>query len=128
MTGDSFEEKREFLRCKYDKPISYKVISSAGQGSPGSRALDAVARNLSASGVLFSSRYHPEISSIIALDMDYRTARICQEIEENALIVNNKIVGKVVRIEEDKDGLYGVGVAFIKRLSRLPKDLEKMMI
>jgi hypothetical protein len=53
--------------------------------------------------------------------------RVCREIEENALIVKNKLVGKVVRIEESADGLYGVGVAFIKRLARLPKDLENLI-
>ena len=127
MTKPALEEKREFLRYQYDHPLSYKVITSSDAPAVRSRALDAVARNLSACGVLFSSKYLPQISSIIALDLDYRTTRICQEIEANALIVNNKIVGKVVRIEEDADGLYGIGVAFIRRLARLPKDLEKLI-
>ncbi len=127
MDKPAVEEKREFLRYRYDRPLSYTVITSSGEPGVRSRALDAVARNLSACGVLFSSKHLPEISSIIALDLDYRTTRICQEIEANALIVNNKIVGKVVRIEEDADGLYGVGVAFIRRLARLPKDLEKLI-
>jgi len=127
MATPAPEEKREFLRYQYDRPLNYKVITSSDAPGARSRALDAVARNLSACGVLFSSKYLPAISSIIALDLDYRTTRICQEIEANALIVNNKIVGKVVRIEEDADGLYGVGVAFIRRLARLPKDLEKLI-
>ena len=120
-------EKREFLRYRYDHPLHYTVITSSGAPGVRSRALDAVARNLSACGVLFSSTYLPAISSIIALDLDYRTTRICQEIEANALIVNNKIVGKVVRIEEDADGRYGIGVAFIRRLARLPEDLERLI-
>lgn len=127
MDKQACEEKREFLRYRYDQPISYKIISSAHGQESISRALDAVAKNLSACGVLFTSRFIPEISSIIALDLDYRTTRICRELEENALIINNKVVGKVVRIEEAEDGLYGIGVAFIKRLSRLPKGIESLI-
>lgn len=128
MDKQQFEEKREFLRYRFNQPVNYRVISSSARpAAGGSRAIDAVALNLSASGILFVSAHLPEISSVIALDLDYRTTRICREIEENALIVRNRLVGKVVRIEENADGLYGVGVAFIKRLARLPKDLEKLI-
>lgn len=127
MVKSIFQEKREFLRYSYDNPVAYKVLSSARTPNLASKVLDAVARNLSASGMLFSSKFLPEISSIIALDIDFRTSSICREIEENALIVKNKLVGKVVRIEENANGVYGVGIAFIKRSERLPENLEKLI-
>ena len=127
MVKSIFQEKREFLRYRYDSPVAYKVLSSVRTPNPASKVLDAAARNLSASGMLFSSKFLPEISSIIALDIDYRTSSVCREIEENALIVKNKLVGKVVRIEENANGVYGVGIAFIKRSEHLPEDLEKLI-
>ena len=128
MENSSLADKREFLRYSFDKPVTYKVISASNVKSSVSRALDAVAKNLSVSGVLFTSSFIPEISSIVVLEMDYRTTCICREIEESALIVKNKLIGKVVRIEDRGDGLYGVGVAFIKRLSDLPKNMEKLIV
>ncbi len=127
MENMSLAERREFLRYPFDKQVRCKVISSSSGQSPVSKTLDAVARNLSVSGVLFASTFAPALSSIVVLEMDYRTTRICQEIEESALVVNNRIVGKVVRIEDSGDGTYGVGVAFIKKDSDLPKNVEELI-
>ena len=66
----------------------------------------------------------PEISSILALDLDYRTTSICKEIEGRVLILNDKLFGKVVRIEDADNGLYDVGVAFIKKSEELAKDIK----
>ena len=127
MEKGSAEDRREFLWYSFDKPVTYKVISASNVKSPISRAMDAVAKNLSASGILFTSNFIPEISSIVVLETDYRTTCICREIEESALIVKNRIIGKVVRVEDRGDGVYGVGVAFIKRLSDLPKNIEQFV-
>lgn len=128
MDNRSLAEKREFLRHPFDKQVRCRVISSSHGVNPTANVLNAVAKNLSASGVLFASTFAPELSSIVSLETDYRTTRICQEIEENALIVKDRIIGKVVRIEDNGDGVYGVGVAFIKKLSDLPHDVEKLLV
>lgn len=128
MDDRSLAERRKFFRHPFDKQVRFKVISSAREQNPVAKVLDAVAKNLSVSGVLFASTFTPELSSIVALDMDYRATRICQEIEESALIVKNRIIGKVVRIEDSGDGVYGIGVAFIKKLSDLPKDIEEIIV
>jgi hypothetical protein len=127
MENRSVAERREFLRYPFDKQVRCRVVSSSGMQSPVSKVLDTVAKNLSVSGVLFASTFVPELSSIVVLEMDYRTTRICQEIEESALIVKNRIIGKVVRIEDSGDGAYGIGVAFIKKLSELPKSVEELI-
>lgn len=127
MENRSVAERREFLRHPFDKQVKCRVISSTGSQGPVSKMLDAVAKNLSVSGVLFASTFTPELSSIVVLEMDYRTTRICQEIEESALIVKNRIIGKVVRIEDTGDGTYGIGVAFIKKDSDLPKNVEELI-
>lgn len=128
MDNRSVAERREFFRHPFDKQVRCKVISTSREKNPVSQALDAVAKNLSVTGVLFASTFAPELSSIVVLEMDYRTTRICQEIEESALIVKNRIIGKVVRIEDSGDGVYGVGVAFIKKHSELPKSVEDLVV
>lgn len=92
-----------------------------------SRLFNAISKNLSASGILFSSDYLPKISSIIVLDVDYRTSRICEEIESRALIIDNKLLGKVVRIEDNDCGTYDIGVAFVTKSETLPKAIESLV-
>ena len=120
----SGRNRREFLRYRYEKPIHYSMVSSVKDNNPIAESLiKAVTKNLSASGILFTTDNVPELSSVLILDLDYRTTRICKEIEENALIVNNKLLGKVVRIEDNDNGMCDVGVAFIKKSEELSKDL-----
>ncbi|MCX5686009.1 MAG: PilZ domain-containing protein [Candidatus Omnitrophica bacterium] len=121
------KEKREFFRYQHEAPVQYKVLNPAGGKSLSSKLVDAVSKNLSVSGVLFTSSFLPEISSILVLDLDYRTSRICQEIEKRALMVENRMIGKVVRIEESDNGLYDVGVAFVRKTDKLPKGVKNLL-
>lgn len=121
------KEKREFFRYSFEKPLHYKIVNADKNKSSISKLIDAVSKNLSASGILFTTSTLPEISSLLVLDLDYRTARICEEIESRALILNDKLVGKVVRIEENDDGFYNVGVAFIKKTDGLPEEIRAVL-
>lgn len=122
------EERRRFLRCGYRKPFHYSLVSSPEKETPISSFIKAVSRNLSASGILFITKAEgvPKVSSLIMLDLDYSTASTCKEIEGRALIKNNKLLGKVTRIEDNEDGTYGVGVAFITKSKRLNKDIKNL--
>ena len=59
--------------------------------------------------------YAPAISSLLLLDLDYNAASICREIDGRVLFIDNKLVGRVVRLEDNVDGTCGVGVAFLKK-------------
>lgn len=121
-------ERREFFRYRYEKPIHYSIVTSARDKDPIAESLiKAVSKNLSASGILFTTRELPEISSILTLNLDFRTSQVCQEIEERALILNNKLLGKVVRIEDANNGMWDVGVAFIKKDDYVSEDLKKLV-
>ncbi len=120
-------EKREFLRYDYDKPIHYSTVSTSKDRKPISQFVKAVSKNLSASGILFTTKDVPQISSLLLLNLDYRTASICKEIEDRVLIVNNKLLGKVVRVEDNKDDLWDVGVAFVTKSERLSEDINKFV-
>jgi hypothetical protein len=123
------KEKREFLRCDFRKPLMYKIISNPKSDDFTSKLMTAVSKNLSAAGILFVTNVTkvPEIASLIVLDVDYRTANICQEIEEQALILNDKFVGRVVRIEDNEDNTCGIGVAFVKKSDPIIKDIENLI-
>jgi c-di-GMP-binding flagellar brake protein YcgR len=99
-------EKREFFRLDYEKPLKFKSAKS-------DETIKAKSQNISASGILFSTQKNPpKLSSILWMDLDIRTLKICQEIENRALMVNNGLVGRVVRVEEE-GGTYNVGVCFL---------------
>lgn len=114
-------ERREFFRYRHEKPAAFREIS--GNDKTVSGLAKAATKNLSASGMLFTSEYPPRLSSIIVLDVDYRTSRLCEEIEERALIIDNKLLGKVVRIEDDDSGSFDIGIAFIKKSDTIPGDI-----
>ena len=106
-------EKREFFRLNYKAAVQFKPVNPAGGGSAHGNTL-----NISQNGILFQTEeMPPNLSSIVWMNLDLRTVKICQEIEAKALILNNGILGKVVRVEEDadKDNAYDVGVCFLRK-------------
>jgi hypothetical protein len=60
------------------------------------------------------------------MDLDYETVSICNEIEDRVLILDNKLIGRVVRLEDNQDGTCGVGVAFIKKSDPLMKGIKNL--
>lgn len=118
-------DRRKFFRYRHNGQAHFKEISLKDHSV--SDLADAVTKNLSASGMLFNSVYPPRLSSIIILDVDYRTTRLCEEIEELALIVDNRLLGKVVRIEDNDNGSYDIGVAFIKKSENLPQEVTTLI-
>ncbi len=110
--SDRIVEKREFFRLNFSSPLQFKSYQPENPQS------DATVKNISQSGVLFKTPTNPPaISSILWMNLDIRTLKICQEIENRALVFNNGLLGKVVRVEEDvRTGKsYDVGVCFLTR-------------
>ena len=102
------QERREFFRVPYTSSLRYKAYAEKGS--------NGTAQNISESGILFQTEQEPpKLSSIVWLNLDIRTLKICQEIESKALIFNNGILGKVVRVEEDSEKSYDVGVCFLRK-------------
>ncbi len=125
----SGKEKREFLRYGYNKPLTYNILASQENRELISKIATAVTHNLSAAGILFTANVDktPAISSLLAMDLDFRTANVCQEIEDRALILNDKLIGRVVRIEDNEDGTCGIGVAFVTKSEEIDKDIENLV-
>ncbi len=121
------QERREFFRVKFETPIQFKSYSS--DQDPAKRSglpSSGVSQDISQSGILFqTNNTPPEISSILWMHLDIRTLKICQEIEKRAIIFNDGLLGKVVRVEEDakNQNVYEVGVCF---LTQDQKDLREV--
>ena len=105
------QERREYFRLKFNTPLQFKAYDTTS-------AIPGSTRNISQSGILFQTEQAPpKLSSIVWMNLDMRTLKICQEIESKALIFNNGVLGKVVRVEEDADNnnAYDIGVIFLNK-------------
>lgn len=126
MDGFSGRERREYLRYRCDKPVKYSAINAAkGKGSD---LVEAMSKNLSASGILFATEKDrvPKIGDVIVMDLDFRTLSICNEVEELALILEDKLIGRVARLEDNNDGTFDVGVAFVRKTDPVSKNVKKI--
>ena len=112
------QERREFFRIHYNQSFQYKAYRPDKAPATRPSALQGVSRNISESGILFQTGgAPPEISSILWMTLDLRTLNICKEIETHALIFNNGLLGRVVRVEENPKtpNKYDVGVCFLTK-------------
>ena len=117
-------EKREFFRLDFSSPLEFKCYL------PEKIQADGEIQNISQSGVLFETvNKPPAISSILWMNLDFRTVKICQEIEGRALVFNNGLLGKVVRVEENirKDNAYDVGVCFLTRDQQNSREIQAIL-
>lgn len=116
------KERREFFRLPVRTSLEFKAY--------GEKKSHGTARNVSQSGILFQTDQEPpQLSSILWLNLDVRTLKICQEIESRALIHNNGILGKVVRVEEDADNgnAYDVGVCFLRKDQQASAEVQELL-
>ena len=123
------DERREFERCDFEKPLQYREIASKGDDHTLSSVIKGVVKNLSASGVLFviTSKKIPNMASLLLLELEYYSAAICKELEQRSLIAQNMFLGKVIRVEDNADGTSDVGVALVPKRRELLDNLDVLV-
>ena len=124
---DSTQERRDFFRLKFNNPVQFKTYPSR-EGAQ--LAENGTSKDISSAGILFQTQTRPpELSSILWLNLDYRMLKICQEIDHRALIFNEGILGRVVRVEEDleKENAYDVGVCFLTKEQKDSREVQKVI-
>ncbi len=127
------QERREFFRINFSSPMHFK--SYTADRSKSAKVVDetsarAISQNISQSGILFQTDNNPpQLSSILWMNLDIRTLSICKEIEKRALILNNGVLGRVVRVEEDSDNSnrYDVGVCFLTEEQKNTQEVQKIL-
>ena len=106
---NAHDNRRDYFRMDYRRPVKFRMIEE-GEGS----TRLGTTTNVSRTGILFSSAVLPKIASILWMDMDLRTLKICKEIEKHAVVYQKGILGRVVRLEEDPlTDTYNIGVCFV---------------
>jgi len=128
------QERREYFRLKFNTALQFKAYDTILGNHPRStapqRSLSGSTQNISQCGVLFQTEQTPpKLSSIVWMNLDMRTLKICQEIESKALIFNNGVLGKVVRVEEDVDNsnAYDVGVIFLNKNDKDSRVVQEIL-
>ena len=113
MSGKDYQgaERREFLRLDFITPLGFKVCKQETL----SKLLEGYTSNVSESGLLCNIKEKVNKDDIVWLSFDRATLSICEELEKRALIYQNGIVGKVVRIEPKDLDSFDVGMCFITR-------------
>ncbi len=104
-------ERREFFRLDYSTPLDYKVCKEETL----SKLLQGYTSNVSEAGLFCNIKDKVNKDDILWLSFDRATLNICEDLEKRALIYQNGIIGKVVRIEPKDLGDYDVGIQFITR-------------
>jgi len=126
----SFQERREFFRLNFSTPLKFKSYSPAsGNGTAAGEGSDqkGVSENISAAGILFHTNTNPpQLSSILWMHLDIRTLKICQEIENRALILKDGLLGRVVRVEENNN-TFDVGVCFITKDQKNSREVQQIL-
>ena len=129
----NLQERREFFRINFTAPLNYKSYSTVPSGTSktaASSAARAISQNISESGILFQTEKNPpQLSSILWMNLDFRTLSICKEIEKRALIFNNGVLGRVVRVEEDtrNSSRYDIGVCFLTQKQKNSQEVEQIL-
>lgn len=103
-------ERRQFVRLPHSAPLNYKVCSKDAV----SKLLDGYTSNVSETGLLCRIKEKVDKDDLIWLCFDRSVLDFCQQIDKRALIYQNGVIGKVVRVEH-KLGHYDVGVQFVTR-------------
>ncbi|RJO63520.1 MAG: hypothetical protein C4540_07110 [Candidatus Omnitrophota bacterium] len=105
------QERREFLRLEFFKPLSYKICKKKTV----STLLEGYTSNVSQAGILCNIRNRVKKDDLLWLCFDRSVLDICEDMEKRSLIYQNGVVGKVVRIAPKGNGTYEVGIKFVTR-------------
>ncbi len=113
MSQDKFKgiERREFVRLDYVSPLAFKVCKETTI----SKLLEGYIANISPAGALCRIAERVNIGDILWLALERSALEMCAEIEKRSLIYQNGVIGKVVRIEHEKDNKFHIGIQFLTR-------------
>lgn len=129
VQDNNLQNRREFFRLKFSNPVQFKSYTP-GNTARSAESREAITQNISQSGILFQTgQAPPQLSSIVWMNVDLRTLKICQEIEGRALIFNEGVLGRVVRVEEDSKqaDTYDIGVCFLTLDQKNNREVQQVL-
>jgi c-di-GMP-binding flagellar brake protein YcgR len=108
-------ERRQFIRMGYTVPLAYKVCKQETL----SKILEGYTVDISQSGLQCNLKDGVKIDDVMWLSFERSVLRIFQELEKRSLIYQNGVIGKVVRIMDNDNGSYNVGLQFLTREEKI---------
>lgn len=131
-TQASSQERREFFRLNFKTPVEFISFNPAKDAAKvvKEKQVHGLTSNVSQSGILFQTETDPpKVSSLVWMTLDLRTLRICQEIEKKALVHNNGILGRVVRVEENSlnHNSFDIGICFLTQDQAKDKEVAEIL-
>lgn len=117
-------ERREYARLLLAQPLRFKVLNPVFL-----REFQiGKTKNISQNGMLFKAVTPPPRKSYILIETDQRTVATCIQIDRDLMVIDNKIVGKVVRTHLNlENGLFEVGIRFIHPTEADRKEIEALI-
>ncbi|MBF0252610.1 MAG: PilZ domain-containing protein [Candidatus Omnitrophica bacterium] len=121
---EQIEEQREFLRMDHETAVDFREVKTDKL----SNKSHIMTRNISASGLLFrTTNIPPALSSTIWVQLDDKMLNICSEIEEDLIMKDEGVLGRVVRISEGEPGVsYDIGICFIRKSSLSEVEIQQL--
>ncbi len=111
---ENTSERREYARIDFASSLAYKVCRKETI----SRLLEGYTSNISQAGMLCNIRESVKAEDILWLSFDRSVLEICKDLEKKALIYQNGVIGKVVRIEPKGIDNFDVGIKYFTREER----------
>lgn len=102
-------ERRRFPRTECISPLAYKVCKKETL----TKLLHGYTVDVSQSGMLCRINEKVNTDDILWLAFDKAILDVCKELENKCFIYQNGVIGRVARVEKDKDDIYMVGINFI---------------
>ncbi|MDD4941703.1 MAG: PilZ domain-containing protein [Candidatus Omnitrophica bacterium] len=105
------EEKRLRERFECMTPLAYKICSQETL----SKLFKGYTINVSETGLLCNIHDSVKVEDVLWLSFNKSVLELCAELDRHSFFYQNGVVGKVVRVEDNRDGTFNVGIHFITR-------------
>ena len=105
------DERRDYLRLSYKKPLMYKICKRTTV----SKIMQGYSRNISNSGLSCNLNEKVTEGKILWLRLDVGALELCKDIERRSVIIQHGVLGKVVWQKKMADSTYNTGVRFLTR-------------
>ena len=118
---DRTTNRRAFPRIPYRQPLFYWSC----QPKLSTKRREGWCENVSPGGILFSTAIAPPLTSIIMIETDIYSLGWCIMVDDALLCIDNRLLGKVVRIIKHKhEDMYNVGICFIRSEEEHREDVQ----
>ena len=116
-------ERRGYTRFPYNQPLRFKTLNPVFL----QEFQIGKSKNISQNGMLFKAVTPPPRKAFILIETDEKTLAQCIRTDQDLIILDHQIVGKVMRTHLNlENGLFEVGIRFLHPTERQHKEIEAL--